>query len=169
MAMATSDKVQFKRSDKAKSLGLYSEIKASTPGSAGIDLFAMDDVILYNNNSLGNIQPVTEIRTGLYLWTGSNEDESDDFQLSQLLLPRGSSKFHLANTIGLIDSDYQGELIIRAINFSRDTIVIKEGSKVAQLILVPTLRIRPSYFIEVNDFETKTVRGEGRNNSTGDR
>lgn len=83
-----------------------------------------------------------------------------------LILPRsslGSRGLVLANTIGLIDSDYQGELMVVMLNRSKEAIRIEPGDRIAQLMFMPVARAN---LIQVDDF-IASVRGEGGFGSTG--
>lgn len=85
------------------------------------------------------------------------------------LLPRsglGRKGLILGNTVGLIDSDYQGEVVMVLHNRGREAITIENGDRVAQAIFLPVVHAR---FIEVASFSTETERGEGGFGSTGAR
>lgn len=128
----------------------------ATPGSAGIDLRAMIDgpLILYP----GDVQL---INTGLSIFI-SNPG------LAAYILPRsGLGHNHgivLGNLVGLIDSDYQGELMISCWNRSDDQFKINVGDRIAQLVIVPVVRAQLKI---VNDF-VASERGEGGFGSSGD-
>ena len=102
-----------------------------------------------------------KIRTGLAI-------HIKDFRYGGFILPRsGLSTKHgikLANTIGLIDSDYQGEIIVALVNEGSDPFPIAPLDRIAQLVIMPTLRAR---FNVVNDFSAVTERGDGGFGSTG--
>lgn len=86
------------------------------------------------------------------------------------ILPRSGSGvkgLNLKNTIGLIDSDYQGELFLTAINTNpegTDPIVVTRGDRLFQLVFVPVIRVAPEW---VDDFSTTSKRGSGGFGSTG--
>lgn len=127
----------------------------ATVGSAGVDLRAALDepqVILPNETWL--------IPTGLAIHIG-------DPHLAGLILPRsGLGHCHgivLGNLVGLIDSDYQGELKISCWNRSNDSFNIRPGDRIAQLLLV---QIAVPSFTIVRDF-TQSVRGSDGFGSTG--
>ena len=69
----------------------------------------------------------------------------------------------LGNLVGLIDSDYQGELMISAWNRSHDTILIKRMDRIVQLVIIPVIQ---PVFNFVESFE-ETERGDGGFGSTG--
>jgi len=85
-----------------------------------------------------------------------------------LVVPRSSAgtklDIRLANTIGVIDSDYQGELILAVRNSGRSTQSLTRGDRIAQILFVPL--IRPSFAV-VNEFSETTKRGDGGFGSTG--
>ena len=114
----------------------------STSGSAGMDLRACIDTPV-------SLQPgeTQLIPSGLAIYI-------EDPGLAGLVLPRsGLGHKHgvvLGNLVGLIDSDYQGELMISCWNRSGNEFTIEPGERVAQLVLVP---IRQAEFQIVEDFE----------------
>ena len=127
----------------------------ATPGSAGLDLRACLDAPLA-------LQPgQTElIPTGLSIHIG-------DPGLAALILPRsGLGHKHgivLGNLVGLIDSDYQGPLMVSAWNRSAKAFTIEPLERLAQLVIVPVVQAR---FDVVESFEASS-RGEGGFGSTG--
>lgn len=127
----------------------------ATPGSAGVDLRAMlnKDLTLAPGES-------QLIQTGLAIYI-------DDPGLAAILLPRsGLGHKHgivLGNLVGLIDSDYQGPLMISVWNRSQEPFTINHGDRIAQMILVPV--IQPLFEV-VDDF-TESARGQGGFGSTG--
>lgn len=86
------------------------------------------------------------------------------------ILPRsgtGVKGTNLKNTLGLIDSDYQGELSCTAINTNEEgepPIVITRGDRIFQLVFVPIIRVKPNW---VDTFSATTKRGTGGFGSTG--
>lgn len=141
----------------AEELGLYEHgLVSSTPGSAGIDLFnaSLRPVTLHHAIP-------TVIHTGLHLWT-------NDDSMVTILAPRSSSEFMLTNTLGFIDSDYQGELLIRAVSRHEDlTVTLEPGQKFAQMFLAPIISPARVAFKQVDNFSSSTVRGKGGFGSTG--
>lgn len=126
-----------------------------TPGAAGLDLRAcIEEQII-----LGAGQ-VALIPTGLAIHLA-------DPGLAAMILPRsGLGHKHgivLGNLVGLIDSDYQGELKISAWNRSHEAFTIKPGERIAQLVIVPVVQVG---FNIVQDFES-SARGDGGFGSTG--
>jgi dUTP pyrophosphatase len=86
------------------------------------------------------------------------------------ILPRsgtGVKGLNLKNTIGLIDSDYQGELFLTAINTNpegTDPIIVTRGDRLFQLVFVPVIRVDRKW---VDDFSSTSTRGVGGFGSTG--
>ena len=127
----------------------------ATIGSAGLDLRACVEAPL-------SIKPgVTElIPTGMAIYLA-------DPSLAATILPRsGLGHKHgivLGNLVGLIDSDYQGPLMVSCWNRSDVEYVIKPGERIAQLVIVPVVRAK---FQRVETFE-QSERGEGGFGSSG--
>lgn len=127
----------------------------ATDGSAGLDLRAILDAPLI-------LEPgqTTLIKTGLAIYIA-------DPGLAAVILPRsGLGHKHgivLGNLVGLIDSDYQGELMVSCWNRGQSAFTINPGERIAQLVLVPVVR---ADFELVADFHA-TQRGAGGFGSTG--
>lgn len=121
----------------------------ATEGSAGLDLRAMLPQPLQLNPGETQLIPI-----GMAIHIG-------DPELAAMILPRsGLGHKHgivLGNLVGLIDSDYQGELMVSCWNRGNDHFTIQPGERIAQLILVPVVH---ADFEIVNDF-IATKRGEG--------
>ncbi|WP_312441397.1 MULTISPECIES: dUTP diphosphatase [Stutzerimonas] len=121
----------------------------ATPGSAGLDLRAMlqSDTVLEPGQTL-------LIPTGIAIHIG-------DPGLAALILPRsGLGHKHgivLGNLVGLIDSDYQGELMVSCWNRGQSAFSIAVGERIAQLMLVPVVQAR---FELVDSFDSSD-RGAG--------
>ena len=126
-----------------------------TDGSAGMDLRAVLDEPL-------TIEPGQThlIKTGIAIYI-------EDNGLAATLLPRsGLGHKHgivLGNLVGLIDSDYQGELMVSCWNRGHDRFTINSGDRIAQLVLVPVVQ---ASFDIVEEFAA-TDRGAGGFGSTG--
>ena len=90
-----------------------------------------------------------------------------DVNVTALIIPRaGLGSKHgivLGNLVGLIDSDYQGELMVPAWNRSQEDFIISSGDRIAQMVMVPVIQ---ASFNLVDDFE-ETERGEGGFGSSG--
>ena len=127
----------------------------SSSGSAGLDLRACLGEPIILEPSATELIP-----TGLAIYI-------EDPDYAAVLLPRsGLGHKHgivLGNLVGLIDSDYQGELMISAWNRSRSTFTVQPGERIAQLVIVPVKRIE---FQIVEEFTT-TERGEKGFGSSG--
>lgn len=121
----------------------------ATPGSAGLDLRAMleQDTVIQPGETL-------LIPTGLSVYIG-------DPGLAALILPRsGLGHKHgivLGNLVGLIDSDYQGPLMVSCWNRGQNAFKIEVGERLAQLVLVPVVQ---AHFELVEEFD-ETQRGTG--------
>ncbi|MGB0466804.1 MAG: dUTP diphosphatase [Pontibacterium sp.] len=127
----------------------------ATAGSAGLDLRACLD------NTLTLVPGQTElIPTGLSIHIA-------DPALCAMILPRsGLGHKHgivLGNLVGLIDSDYQGQLFVSCWNRGQTTFEVQPGERIAQLVLVPVVQAE---FEVVNEF-TNSDRGEGGFGSSG--
>jgi dUTP pyrophosphatase len=127
----------------------------ATDGSAGLDLRAVLDEAL-------TLEPGKTIllRTGLAIHIA-------DPGLAAVILPRsGLGHKHgivLGNLVGLIDSDYQGELMVSCWNRGQTAFTIEPGERIAQLVIVPVVR---ADFEIVADF-TASERGTGGFGHTG--
>ena len=134
----------------------FSFPKFATSGSAGLDLVACidEEIVLHP----GNVQL---IKTGLAIHIGNSN-------LAAVILPRSGLAHKkglvLGNLVGLIDSDYQGELLVSGWNRGSEVLRIQAGMRIAQLVFLPI--VRPA-FVVVEDFE-KTERGSGGFGHTGD-
>src|SRR3990167_959045 len=131
--MTNKQKIQLKILDER--IGTeYPLPSYGTPGSAGIDLRAIIDAPI----SLAPGQ--TElIPTGLSIYIA-------DPNIAATILPRsGLGHKHcivLGNLVGLIDSDYQGPLMISCWNRSATAYTIQPGERIAQLVIVPVLQVK---------------------------
>ena len=121
----------------------------ATEGSAGIDLRACLDETLTIRPGQTRLIP-----TGIAVHMG-------DPEMAAVILPRsGLGHKHgivLGNLVGLIDSDYQGQIFVSCWNRSADDFEIEVGERIAQLVFVPVVRAR---FQVVEDFE-ESRRGAG--------
>ena len=127
----------------------------ATAGSAGLDLRAcLDEAI--------DIEPgqTVLVKTGMAIYI-------HDVNFAGLILPRsGLGHKHgivLGNLVGLIDSDYQGELMVSVWNRSQTTFRLEPGERLAQYVLVPVVQAE---FEQVEEFE-ETLRGAGGFGHTG--
>ncbi|MBV7315725.1 dUTP diphosphatase [Shewanella sp. NIFS-20-20] len=131
-------------------IGTEFELPAyATPGSAGMDLRAMSDSAL-------TIAPgeTVLIPTGIAVHVA-------DPSLAAVILPRsGLGHKHgivLGNLVGLIDSDYQGPLMVSCWNRSTEPFTLQVGDRLAQLVFVPVVQAQ---FTLVDEFDTSD-RGTG--------
>jgi len=128
----------------------------ATPGSAGLDLRACLDAPLTLAPNAWQLVP-----TGLAVHLA-------DPGFAALILPRsGLGHKHgivLGNLVGLIDSDYQGQLMVSAWNRSDVAFTIQPMERIAQMVIVPVVQAR---FNLVPDFAAESARGAGGYGSTG--
>ena len=128
----------------------------ATPGSAGLDLRACIVEPLVLEPNAWQLVP-----TGMAV-------HLRDPGYAALLLPRsGLGHKHgivLGNLVGLIDSDYQGQLMVSAWNRSPTAFTLQPMDRLAQLVVVPV--VQPTFNL-VDEFEAVSERGEGGYGSTG--
>ena len=129
----------------------------ATDGSAGMDLRACLDEHLRLEPGQAQLIP-----TGIAVHIA-------DPELAAVLLPRSGlghkQGIVLGNLVGLIDSDYQGQLMVSTWNRGQHNVVIEPGDRIAQMVFVPIRRVE---FEVVDDFET-SVRSDGGFGHTGRR
>ena len=127
----------------------------ATPGSAGMDLRACLDEAITLNPGDTHLVP-----TGIAIHIG-------DPGLAATILPRsGLGHKHgivLGNLVGLIDSDYQGQLFVSCWNRGKEAFTLNPGERLAQLVFVPVVQARFEIVDEFHDSE----RGEGGFGSSG--
>lgn len=150
----------------------------ATPGSAAIDLICTKDITIYPGETI-------LIHTGIAIHIGSHTDTLMKnyrayWDYTGMIIPRsglGTKGLILANIVGLIDSDYQGELLVQAwnrtesvynsaqlgVHVNHTPIELKTGDRFAQLVIVPIARA--SWKI-VEEFNNTTDRGDGGFGST---
>ncbi|MGE8492046.1 MULTISPECIES: dUTP diphosphatase [Comamonas] len=128
----------------------------ATPGSAGLDLRACLDAPLTLEPNAWQLVP-----TGLAI-------HLRDPGYAAMILPRsGLGHKHgivLGNLVGLIDSDYQGQLMVSAWNRSSQPFVLEPMERLAQMVIVPVVQ---ASFQVVEDFGDVSERGAGGYGSTG--
>lgn len=156
----------------------------ATRGSAAMDLYCTENITVYPGET-------KMIPTGLAIWVGSAWVQNGIYQIingnigyAGFIVPRsglGTKGLVLANTIGLIDEDYQGELKIAAwnrhspltpIDWETDEMIpndgniieLKAGDRIAQLMFVPVIKAQ---WDVVEEFSEDTTRGPGGFGSTG--
>lgn len=127
----------------------------ATSGSAGMDLRACVDAALVLEPGATALIP-----TGMAIHV-------EDPGLAAVLLPRsGLGHKHgivLGNLVGLIDSDYQGQLFVSCWNRGKDSFTIEPGERIAQMVIVPVVRAQ---FEVVSEFSA-SQRGAGGFGHTG--
>ena len=128
----------------------------ATAGSAGLDLRACLDAPLTLQPNAWQLVP-----TGMAV-------HLNDPGYAALLLPRsGLGHKHgivLGNLVGLIDSDYQGQLMVSVWNRSNEPFTVEPLERVAQMVIVPVVQAQ---FSVVDDFAQASARGAGGYGSTG--
>ncbi len=128
----------------------------ATPGSAGMDLRAMEaeDFILEPGQC-------RLISCGFNMYIG-------DPGICAVVIPRSGLGYKngivLGNLTGLIDSDYQGPLMVPLWNRSNEPFKVEAGARIAQVVFVPVIKAE---FNVVTAFEAGGIRGEGGYGSTG--
>ncbi len=127
----------------------------ATPGSAGLDLRACLDSALVLAPGQTHLIP-----TGIAVYV-------EDPGLAAVLLPRsGLGHKHgivLGNLVGLIDSDYQGQVMVSCWNRGQTPFTIEPGERIAQMVVVPVVQVD----FEVVDEFAATDRGAGGFGSSG--
>jgi dUTP pyrophosphatase len=127
----------------------------ATGGSAGLDLRACLDAPLTLAAGKAELIP-----TGLAI-------HLDDPGLAAVILPRsGLGHKHgvvLGNLVGLIDSDYQGQLMVSCWNRGAVDFVVQPGERIAQMVIVPVVQVR----LEVVEDFAASARGAGGFGHTG--
>ncbi len=129
----------------------------ATEGSAGADLYACigEDVVIASGER-------KMIPTGVAI-------ELPDSGVGAFVFPRSSvsSKYgvSLANCVGVIDSDYRGEVIVPLINHSAEPYTVHDGDRIAQMVIMPVVAANYTEADELGD----TARGTGGFGSTGSR
>ena len=129
--------------------------KRATAGSAGLDLCACIDEPLTVKAGERAVIP-----SGIAIALESNEVVALVFARSGLAIKHGIS---LSNSVGVIDSDYRGEICVGIINTSREDYTVNPGERIAQLVLTPVIPAEP---VEVESLDA-TERGAGGFGSTG--
>lgn len=129
----------------------------ATEGSAAVDLRSAENALVLPGKTL-------LIKTGIAISILNNA-------VCAMILPRsglGSRGLVLGNTVGLIDSDYQGELLLTAYNRLRDSasdaIEIRRGDRIAQMVFVPVYR---ASWAAVKEFAVESARNIQGFGSTG--
>ena len=127
----------------------------ATTGSAGMDLYAC-------TNDPVTIEPhkIAVIPTGIAIELESADYVAYIFARSGLAIKHGLAP---ANCVGVIDSDYRGEIIVALHNHSDSSATVRSGDRVAQLVVMPVVT---ADYIEADEL-SGTERGAGGFGSTG--
>ena len=129
--------------------------EVKTEFSAGADLkVKIDGEMVVKPNQ------IVEIHTGVYL-----EIPKGYVGLLFVRSSFGKKGLMLKNSVGVIDSDYRGEVIAKVVNNSKEDIVLNDGERFSQILVVPCLLLKDS--IEIVDELEETERGDGGFGSTG--
>jgi deoxyuridine 5'-triphosphate nucleotidohydrolase len=152
--MATRRKIQLKVLDSRLN-DEFALPDYATAGSAGIDLRACVDAPLTIEPGKTELVP-----SGIAVYI-------EDPALAAVILPRsGLGHKHgivLGNLVGLIDSDYQGQVFVSTWNRGAEPFVIEPGARLAQMVFVPVVQAD----FEIVDEFTQSHRGEGGFGHTG--
>lgn len=129
--------------------------KSATSGSAGVDLYAcIDEPITVKSGDL------VKIPTGIAIELPSDNMAAFVFARSGLGINHGIAP---SNAVGVVDSDYRGEICVGLTNHGTQPFVIEPQTRIAQLIVMPVL---PLPILEVDDL-SDTERGENGFGSSG--
>ena len=127
----------------------------ATGGSAGLDLCAaIEEPITLKGGA------TAVIPTGIAIALPSNEYGAFIFPRSGLAVKHGIG---LLNSVGVVDSDYRGEVMVGVINQISEEYVIQPGERIAQMVIMPVSMMPVEEVEELDD----TVRGDGGFGSTG--
>ncbi|MGE4273620.1 MAG: dUTP diphosphatase [Desulfitobacterium sp.] len=129
--------------------------KYATPGAAGVDLrAALDEELVVEQGQ------IVTIPTGIAIELPHEGVGAFVFARSGLASKYGLA---LANGVGVIDSDYRGEIQVAVINHGKDSFAVKDGDRIAQMVFLPVF---------IGNFEVveqldESLRGSGGFGSTG--
>ena len=122
------------------------------PGDAGLDLFSSQSVEIGPGS-------YALVKTGISIELPANT-EAQVRPRSGLALKHGIS---VLNTPGTIDEGYRGEVGVILVNHGREKFIVEKGSKIAQMVINPVLRVEVKEVMDLSD----TKRGSGGFGSTG--
>ena len=127
----------------------------ATPGSAGMDLRACIDAGV-------TVRPGEQalIPTGLAISLPSADYVALLYARSGLAIKHGLSP---ANCVGVIDSDYRGEVVVALRNYGKEPYTVEPGERIAQMVVTPVVQATVTVVEELDD----TARGAGGFGSTG--
>lgn len=129
--------------------------KRGTKGSAGLDLFALlDNPLTINQGGL------VKVNTGIAIELPDENFAAFIYARSSLGVKHGIC---LSNGVGVIDSDYRGEICVGLCNVSDKPYTIEPFERIAQLVVAPVCQLEPVEVEELDD----TERGQGGFGSTG--
>lgn len=129
--------------------------KKATSGSAGFDLCAaLSEPLTLEPGAL------VKVPTGIAIALPGPETAALIYARSGLAVKHGIT---LSNCVGVIDSDYRGEIIVGLCNISREPYTITPGERIAQLVVTP---VAPAKLVEADNLE-ETARAQGGFGSTG--
>ena len=134
--------------------GHHPPLSHATAGAAGIDIRVVGDYLFTGEQQ-------QDLHTGLHVEIPRGH--------VGLLVPRSSTGrkgLRLSNTIGVIDSDYRGEIILSCHMTKDATLEIKDGDRVAQMLVMPTVKVYTRAVRSLDELTT-TVRGTAGFGSTG--
>ena len=140
-------KIIFLENNTVQKVPLY-----ATEGSAGFDLYSVDDIIIPPKE-------VSIIRTGI----SAEIPSGFEMQIRSRSGLAAKSKVFVLNAPGTIDSDYRGEIKICLVNLSNDPFTIKDGERIAQMVIACH---ETAQFVLVTKL-SETERGEGGHGHTG--
>lgn len=126
-----------------------------TKGSAGLDLYALLDIPLTINPG-----ELVRVNTGIAIELPSEDYVAYVYARSGLGVKHGIC---LSNGVGVIDSDYRGEICVGLCNVSDKPYTIEPFERIAQLVVAPVCQLEP---VEVQEL-SETERGQGGFGSTG--
>ena len=131
-------------------------IKHHTPGSAGLDLYAAEDIIVKKFSARFKGHQVF-VKTGVCV-------EIPSGYFGQIFSRSSVAVGNMVDTVaGTIDNDYRGEVSVCLRNYNSKSFEIKRGNRIAQLILIPYAKVN---VLEVEEL-SKTSRNTGALGSTG--
>ncbi len=143
-------KIKFLENNTEKKLPFY-----ATEGAAGMDLTACIDEDIVLNPLERKLIP-----TGIAIKLPSAEYGAFLFARSGLASKKGIT---LANCVGVVDSDYTGEIKVALINLSNEPYTLTKGERIAQMVILP---VNQAKFTVVDELD-ETERGSGGFGSTG--
>lgn len=138
----------------------YNSQKISITQDSGFDVFSKEDIV---------VEPfkVSFIKTGISASSFYTDSSLKNCSLPYWLLPRSSiskTPLMMANSVGVIDSGYRGELMCAVRNMSNESYTVTRGTRLFQIVSNDMMPFKEVYFVENLD---ETERGSGGFGSTG--